>query len=142
MALGLVQPSGGQPQDTSVAATPISLSVSGESITVWITPSARPFFRQRFKELARIEKRRAADAGNAANTSQLVAGGFGAALATGGLIALATAAGPIAAAAVVATGAGAIVAAVGLIAGHAMNEKKFEHEQRMDYYSDIAEDLK
>jgi len=56
---------------------PITVDIGGEDIVVWVPPSAKLTIRQRFKELARHEKRRAAEAGNAANTSQLVGGSIG-----------------------------------------------------------------
>nr|WP_294555636.1 hypothetical protein [uncultured Rhodopila sp.] len=93
-------------------------------------------------ELARREKRRAANAGNAANTSQLIGGGIGGALATSGVIALATASGPLAFAAVLATGVGSLIAADGLMAGHWMNQKKFAHEERKERCSEFAEEMK
>ncbi len=58
------------------------------------------------------------------------------------MIALATASGPLAVAAVIATIMGAVIASAGLIAGHWMNRKKFEHEERMEYYTEVAEELK
>jgi hypothetical protein len=129
------------PITTGQQLIPLTLDLEGRDITVWVPPSARYTFRQ-FRELARREKCRAADAGNAANTSQIIASGVGGALAAGGVIALATATGPLALAAVAATVFGALTAACGLLAGHSMNKKKFAHEERMERYLEIAEEMK
>jgi lysozyme family protein len=118
------------------------LDYQGDELNVWVPPEAKHTFRQRFKLLARHEKRRAADAGNAANTSQLLGGSIGGALATSGVIALATASGPLAIAAVIATGVGALIAAGGLLAGHWMNKKKYLHEERLERYLEVVEELK
>lgn len=120
----------------------VTLEVGGEEISVWVPPEAKQAYRQKFKELARREKRRAADAGNAANTSQLIGGGIGGALATSGVIALATASGPLALAAVLATGVGAAIAVARLMAGHWMNKKRFAHEERLEPYLELIEEMK
>lgn len=120
----------------------VTLNTDAGEVTVWVPPEGKLLFRKKFKELARHEKRRAANAGNAANTSQLVGGSIGGALATSGVIALATASGPLAIAAVIATGVGSVIAAFGILAGHWMNKKKYDHEERMERYEEIAEDLK
>jgi len=122
--------------------TLVTLELGGQEISVWVPPEAKHAYRQKFKELARREKRRAADAGNAANTSQLIGGGIGGALATSGVIALATASGPLALAAVIATGVGAAIAVGGLMAGHWMNKRKFAHEERLDLYLELIEEMK
>ena len=111
---------------------PLSEAYGDQSLTVVVPPAGKHTFRQQFRELARREKRRAADAGNAANTSQLLGASIGGALATSGVIALATASGPLAIAAVVATGVGSLIAAFGLMAGHWINQRKFSHEERME----------
>jgi len=121
---------------------PITVDIGGEDMVVWVPPTAKLTIRQRFKELARHEKRRAAEAGNAANTSQLVGGSIGGALASAGVIALATATGPLALAAVIATGVGGVIAAGGFLAGHWMNIKKFQHEERMEKFLELVEELK
>ncbi len=123
-------------------AAPITVDIGGEDLVVWVPPTAKLTVRQRFKELARHEKRRAAEAGNAANTSQLVGGSMGAALASAGVIALATATGPLALAALIATGVGGVIAAGGFLAGHWMNTKKFKHEERMEKFLELVEELK
>ena len=130
-------PSVWQPRDV----IPITLDVDGNQMSVWVPPAAKHAYRQKFRELARREKRRAADAGNAANTSQLIGGSIGGALATSGVIALATATGPMAIAAVIATCLGATIAVFGLAAGHWMNGKKFELEERMERYAALGEEL-
>ena len=122
--------------------TLLSVDLAGMDLTVNVPAASKPAFRRRFKEWARREKRRAADAGNAANTSQLCGGSIGGALATSGVVALATAAGPMPLAAILATGAGALIAAAGLIAGHWMSQRRFEHEERMERYLDLAEEMK
>ncbi len=122
--------------------TPLTLDLDGSEFAVWVPPAAKYAYRRKFLELARREKRRAANAGNAANTSQLIGGGIGGALATSGVIALATASGPLAFAAVLATGVGSLIAADGLMAGHWMNQKKFAHEERKERCSEFAEEMK
>ncbi len=125
-----------------VQSAPIVLQMGDDQLPMIIPTEARSVFRQRFKDLGRREKRRAADAGNAASTSQQIGGSVGAALATGGLVALATASGPLAIAAIFATAAGSLVAIGGFAVGHALNKRKSDHEERMDRYNDIAEDLR
>jgi hypothetical protein len=56
-------------------------------------------------------------------------------------LALATATGPLGFAAVIATGVGSLIAAGGIVAGHWMSKKKFEHEGRMERYAELAKDL-
>src|SRR3954464_2260744 len=97
---------------------PITVDFGGEDISVWVPPQAKHSYRQKFRELARREKRRAANAGNAANTSQLIGGGIGGTLATGGVIALVSASAPLALPAIIATGIGVAIAGIGLMAGH------------------------
>lgn len=118
------------------------LDVGGQDLVVWVPPAGKHAFRQLYKDAARREKRRAADAGNAANTSQLVGGGIGCALATSGVVALATASAPLALPAIIATGVAILIGASGLIAGHWMNKRKFAHEELMERYSETAEELK
>ena len=63
-------------------------------------------------------------------------------MASAGVIALATATGPLALAAVIATGVGGVIAAGGFLAGHWMNIKKFQHEERMEKFLELVEELK
>jgi len=124
------------------SATPLTLNIDGQEISVLVPAAAKQAFRQRFKELARREKRRAANAGNAANTSILVGGSIGGPLATSGVIALATSTGPLAVAAIIATGVGGLIALSGLMMGHWMNRKKFAHEERLERYLEVVEEMK
>jgi hypothetical protein len=141
--LGLSPSPAGLPiPSTGQQVVPVTIDLGGRDLTIWVPPAGKHLFRQRFRELARREKRRAADAGNAANTCQIIASGVGGAIAASGVIALATAAGPLALAAIVATVVGSVTAAGGLLAGHWMNKKKFIHEERMERYSEIVEELK
>jgi len=120
----------------------MTLYVGDAEITVWVPEPAKPAYRQKFTEAARREKRRAAEAGNAANTSQLVGGGSGIAMAAPCLIALLSASGPASIALVAVTVAGVIIAGAGFLAGHWMNKKKFAHEENADRYVEYAEVMK
>lgn len=120
----------------------IVLQMGDDQLPMIIPIQAKSVFRQRFKNLGRREKRRAAEAGNSASTSQQIGGSVGAALATGGIVALATASGPLAIAAIFATAAGALVAIGGFAAGHSLNKRKSDHEEKMYRYNDLAEDLR
>jgi len=122
--------------------TPLTLNIDGLEISVLVPDAAKQAYRQTFKVLARREKRRAADAGNAANTSILVCGSLGAPLATSGVIALSTSPGPPAILAILATGTGGLIALGGLFWAHWMNKKKFAHEERLEQYLEVVEEMK
>jgi Flp pilus assembly protein TadB len=122
--------------------TPVTLDIDGLVISVLVPTSATHTVRQTFKELARREKRRAADAGNAASTGLLVCGSIGAPLATSGIVALATSSSHWAVADIVVTGFGGLIALAGLIWSRRMNNKKFTHEERLERYLEVIEDMK
>ncbi|WP_204165423.1 hypothetical protein [Methylobacterium sp. 17Sr1-1] len=128
-------------QATGILA-PVVLEIDDETITVFVPVAEKHSLRQRFRALARREKRRAADAGNAAQTAQQIGIGIGGTLGTGGLIALATATGPLTAAGILATVAGVIIAAVGLVASHEMNSRKLAHQEWAEEYQEKVEDLR
>lgn len=138
-SLGVSMP--GAEHASSWGTVPLPLDVGESNIVAHVPPQGRPALRHHFKDLYRREKRRAADAGNAANTTQILASSGGAALTVGGIIALITTTGPMLAAAAIATGFGVVVTAAGLVACHWMNRKKFLHEERMEQYLDLAEEL-
>lgn len=124
------------------AWVPLTLELGDRAITLNIAPNDKPLVRQHLKDLVRKEKRRAAQAGNAANTAQQIGVGIGSALAVAGGVAMLTVAAPLVLGAAVATGVGAILAIGGLGTGHWMNGKKFEHEEKIDRFNDALEDLK
>jgi len=120
----------------------LTLEVNGLDIPVLIPAEAQQALGQKFKALAREEKRGAADAGNAANTALLVCGSIGGPLGTGGIVAIMTTSGHVTFAAIAVTAIGGFIALVGLIRARVMSKRKFAHEERLERYVEVIEELK
>jgi hypothetical protein len=127
---------------TGQQLVPLTADLDGIDVTVWIPPQGRRAFRQRFTEFARRENAKLQKLAMLRTHRRSSPAGVGGAIAASGVIALATASGPLALAAVAATVVGSLTAAVGLLLGHLMNKKKFVHEERMDRYLEAVEELK
>lgn len=129
------------PAVVPATGTALMIPVGDAFVPMEIPQHLRPAARQEFKRLARDEKARATVAGNRATLLYTLGGTVGGAMATGGLIALATASGPIGWAGIAVAGIGSITTAAGVWFGHVQSNIKAIYEKRAETYRDLAEEL-
>lgn len=113
----------------------------GHPVLLNVSPSQRGRLRLEMQSLARNEKRKVSSAANTGETSKII-GGLGAAVATAGTIALATATLPATLPALAITGFGYLVAVGGIWVRHRVMELSYWHQEQQDAYTDVVAELR
>jgi hypothetical protein len=102
----------------------------------------RARFRSQLLRDARSLLFKARRVGNKATLAYTLGGSIGGTIATGGIVAIATGAGPISLAGIAITAIGAIVTASGLWVAHRLNDMRAVYDHEIDLLRDAVEELR
>ncbi len=120
----------------------ITIPSAGGSIEICVPDEFRPRLRGQLMRDSRSALLKARMVANKATLAYTLGGSNGGTIATGGIVAIATGAGPVSLAGIAITAIGAVVTGAGLWVAHRLNSLRAMYDYEIDLLRDAVEELR